>query len=194
MTKKACETLAAELRKNGVAAYHYHAGQSAPERRVVQCCWTSGSLSVVVATIAYGMGIDKPNVRYVIHASLAKSLEGYYQEAGRAGRDGKESKAILMFRAQDVSKLKRIITMGKRGRKGKGSGGRGAPSDIARLDQMQEYCELEGGLRGASGGHTCRRRFLLRHFEETLDVCSGCDLCDARSRSSRLPAEVLSVY
>ena len=105
---------------------------------------------MVVATIAYGMGIDKPNVRYVIHASLAKSLEGYYQEAGRAGRDGKESKAILMFRAQDVSKLKRIITMGKRGRKGKGSGGRGAPSDIARLDQMQEYCELEGGLRGAS--------------------------------------------
>merc|ERR1712146_568869 len=146
------------------------------ERRVVQCCWTAGTLSVVVATIAYGMGIDKPDVRYVIHASLAKSLEGYYQEAGRAGRDGKPSKVILMYRSQDVSKLKRIIAMGKRGRKGKGSGGRSAPSDNARLAQMQEYCELNGSLvmtrlsRFAAENFCCGTSAKARRTSGAMDV------------------------
>ena len=140
------------------------------------------TLIPVLFDFRYGMGIDKPDVRYVIHASLAKSLEGYYQEAGRAGRDGKPSKVILMYRSQDVSKLKRIIAMGKRGRKGKGSGGRGAPSDNARLAQMQEYCELNGSLVDDSAQPICRRRFLLRHFSEGKKDfrCHGCDLCDAR--------------
>eukprot|EP00614_Pseudopedinella_elastica_P010358 CAMPEP_0172602578 /NCGR_PEP_ID=MMETSP1068-20121228/22753_1 /TAXON_ID=35684 /ORGANISM="Pseudopedinella elastica, Strain CCMP716" /LENGTH=340 /DNA_ID=CAMNT_0013403987 /DNA_START=453 /DNA_END=1476 /DNA_ORIENTATION=+ len=118
MTQKETAKMAAELSKLGIKAWHYHAGMPGQERKVVQTCWSLGGLDVVCATIAYGMGIDKANVRYVIHASLAKSIEGYYQEAGRAGRDGEESECILMYRAQDVGRLTRILKMGKRAAEG----------------------------------------------------------------------------
>ena len=86
MTQADAESCADVLTQNGVEALHYHAGLTTLQRRVTQAAWTTGKCNVVCATIAYGMGIDKADVRFVVHASLAKSLEGYYQEAGRAGR------------------------------------------------------------------------------------------------------------
>jgi superfamily II DNA helicase RecQ len=91
MTKAECEQLADFLRANRVQADYYHSGMAKGAKQMVQAKWLSGELHVVCATIAYGMGIDKADVRYVIHQSVAKSMEGYYQEAGRAGRDGQRS-------------------------------------------------------------------------------------------------------
>jgi bloom syndrome protein len=105
MTKKESESTADFLRVNEIKADFYHAGQSNSDRKCVQAAWLSGTIHVVCATIAYGMGIDKANVRYVLHLSIAKSLEGYYQEAGRAGRDGKYHIYILYI------KLLLIITL-----------------------------------------------------------------------------------
>jgi ATP-dependent DNA helicase RecQ len=114
-TRKECEELAASLKRAGVDAAHYHAGMGAAERSSVQERFMTDELDVVVATIAFGMGVDKPNVRFVIHASVPGSLPAYIQEAGRAGRDGEESECVVLYRGADLGRRKRLVTINAAG-------------------------------------------------------------------------------
>jgi ATP-dependent DNA helicase RecQ len=114
-TRKECEELAANLKRAGVDAAHYHAGMDAVERSSVQERFMTDELSVVVATVAFGMGVDKPNVRFVIHASVPGSLPAYLQESGRAGRDGEPSECVVLYRGADLGRRKRLITINAAG-------------------------------------------------------------------------------
>jgi ATP-dependent DNA helicase RecQ len=114
-TRKECEELAASLERAGVNAAHYHAGMGAAERSSVQERFMTDELDVVVATIAFGMGVDKPNVRFVVHASVPGSLPAYIQEAGRAGRDGEPSECVVLYRGADLGRRKRLVTINAAG-------------------------------------------------------------------------------
>jgi ATP-dependent DNA helicase RecQ len=120
-TRKECEELAAHLRRSGVDAAAYHAGMGAKERSDVQERFMTDELSVVVATIAFGMGVDKPNVRFVVHSSVPGSLPAYMQESGRAGRDGKEAECLVLYRGADLGRRKRLVTLGAAGEADVGS-------------------------------------------------------------------------
>jgi ATP-dependent DNA helicase RecQ len=114
-TRKECEELAASLRRAGIDAAAYHAGMGAAERSDVQERFMTDDLSVVVATVAFGMGVDKPNVRFVIHSSVPGSLPTYMQESGRAGRDGGEAHCVVLYRTADLGRRKRLVTLGTAG-------------------------------------------------------------------------------
>jgi ATP-dependent DNA helicase RecQ len=114
-TRKECEELAASLRRSGVDAAAYHAGMGSAERADVQERFMTDELAVVVATVAFGMGVDKPNVRFVIHSSVPGSLPAYIQESGRAGRDGGEAECVVLYRGADLGRRKRLVTLGTAG-------------------------------------------------------------------------------
>src|ERR671917_2070912 len=114
-TRKECEELAASLKRAGVNAAYYHAGMAASERSNVQERFMTDELDVVVATVAFGMGVDKPNVRFVVHASIPGSLPAYIQEAGRAGRDGEPSECVVLYRGADLGRRKRLVTINTAG-------------------------------------------------------------------------------
>ena len=161
LARKTTESVAARLRNLGISAVPYHAGLDAETRARHQDGFLDDEVRVVCATIAFGMGIDKPAVRFVIHYDLPKNVEGYYQETGRAGRDGLPSECLLLFGAGDRHQLEGFIDDMREPRE----------RDIAReqLQQMVRYGETT----------RCRRGFLLRYFGEdtNADECAGCDNC-----------------
>ncbi|HEY6579523.1 MAG TPA: ATP-dependent DNA helicase RecQ [Rubrobacter sp.] len=114
-TRKECEELAKDLRRSGVDAAAYHAGMGSSERASVQERFMTDELGVVVATVAFGMGVDKPNVRFVIHSSVPGSLPAYIQESGRAGRDGQKAECVVLYRGADLGRRKRLVTVGTAG-------------------------------------------------------------------------------
>jgi ATP-dependent DNA helicase RecQ len=160
LSRKRVEQVAAALVKKGVKAAAYHAGMTPVKRSKVQDAFASDKVHVVVATVAFGMGIDKPDVRFVVHYDMPKNIEGYYQETGRAGRDGLPAEALLLFGMQDVVTARGLIERG------------GNPEQVRiemhKLSAMTAFAEAT----------TCRRKVLLGYFGETLEHdCGNCDVC-----------------
>ena len=158
-SRKGCEQLAEKLEATGRPIGVYHAGLPSEQRAAVQAEFVASEDMVMVATIAFGMGIDKPDVRFVVHAALPKSIEAYYQETGRAGRDGDPAEAQMFWSATDFARARQWLDDVEAERLG---------SERARLNAL-------AGLVEAS---TCRRAILLRHFgEEPEEICGNCDIC-----------------
>ena len=160
LSRKKVEELAAILRANDIKAAAYHAGLDSPTRTQTQDDFLMENIDVIVATIAFGMGIDKPDVRFVIHYDIPKSLEGYYQETGRAGRDGGEGLCITFYAQKDLQKLDKFM-----------EGKPVAEQDIGRQLLAETAAYAESSI--------CRRKMLLHYFGEeyTPDNCHNCDNC-----------------
>lgn len=155
------EVLAQALREAGHSACHYHGGMEAEDRREVETRFQREDGLIVVATVAFGMGIDKPDIRWVAHADLPKSIEAYYQEIGRGGRDGAPAETLTLYGPDDIRFRRMQIDEGL------------APPDRKAADHMRLNALL--GLAEATG---CRRQQLLSYFGETSSPCGNCDLCD----------------
>lgn len=162
ISRKDCEQVAIELNSHGISAHPYHAYMEADTKSKIHKAWIKGKVKVIVATIAFGMGIDKPNVRFVIHYSISKSMENYYQESGRAGRDAYTAHCIIYFQFADIVRQNTMVFTEKTG--------------LQNLHNMIDYClDMK----------TCRRKLIGRYFGEIFDStqCNAmCDNCKRRER------------
>ena len=167
VTKKNVDNLYALLNEHGILAGRYHAGISNEERKQNQEDFTYDRIRVMVATNAFGMGIDKSNVRYVLHYNMPQSLEYYYQEAGRAGRDGEEAECVLFFSKQDIM-INKFLLQNKASAGDVASDMQKTANDQRKLQQMINYCETD----------KCLREFILSYFGDTTPcICNKCSNC-----------------
>jgi ATP-dependent DNA helicase RecQ len=160
LSRAGATSLAEQLADDGFSALPYHAGLDTSTRSKHQTLFQKDDVKIICATIAFGMGIDKSNVRFVIHFDLPKNIEGYYQETGRAGRDGLASDALLFYSGGDVMKLRKFCEIEDNPEQ--------TQILLKKLQQMADYCET----------HTCRRQWLLQYFgEQYPSSCGACDVC-----------------
>lgn len=159
LSRNTSEQLTAKLKGQGYNAACYHAGLPAAARAKAQDAFLKDNVQIICATIAFGMGIDKSNVRWVMHYNMPKNIEGYYQEIGRSGRDGAKASALLFYSYSDVMQLRSMLNEGNKEQVG---------LQLAKLERMQQYAEAT----------MCRRRILLQYFGEQLTKdCGNCDIC-----------------
>ncbi|MBC7569249.1 MAG: DNA helicase RecQ [Spirosoma sp.] len=159
LSRKSCESLSAKLQEKGFGAAFYHAGMDPTDRSRTQDAFLRDDVKIICATIAFGMGIDKSNVRWVIHYNMPKNIEGFYQEIGRAGRDGAAAQTVLFYSFADVATYKDMLNENRPAN---------LDLQLAKLERMQQYADA----------HTCRRQILLSYFSEELpDPCGNCDVC-----------------
>ena len=162
LSRKSTETLAAHLRERGIEARAYHAGLSTQEKNTTYADFVADRVQVVVATIAFGMGIDKSNIRFVVHMSLPKTIENYYQEIGRAGRDGLAAETLLLFGAQDIVRQRNFIE--------ELSDTPYREHALAKIDAMARF----------AGGEQCRHQAIATYFDDAIEPCgTACDNCTA---------------